>query len=416
MTKCMFFSSKETSMDCQTLPLNISAKMVGIGLSLTFLLYPKIVHAEDCSKALDPNLKSFMESTDTRSATAAFGHWASTADGSSWAKSNSQNGSLSFLGDFKLDLGYESKTGNKGSTTHNATDNTQQSFSNQQLTTLRQEITTTEQWRSYQTCILSQSPKGRLIFGSLAQVDTNDWHPVTLKLSSNRISDAIPTAIITSMSIYGANTDFTNWTGKKVSEDMTQILTRESGKALVITISTTLGSYSDSLPAVNETQAVEVHPPYCDACALLPTPPNGIFCLGRFNQYWSTKLANHGLTQEDGDGLPVRLRTQRLMAQCRVLTLTGTLSSQPPTAFPRESAVNYQQRIGQLRQSLQNQLQQSQQEINDLENQLNNQGDRWFQRESYTTSDPVTFCQHNPYLCQWLPIPSMVSPAMPRIF
>lgn len=374
-------------------------------LLASFLIWPYQAFGEDCSKALDPALKSFMENTDAAGASSAFGRWVETSEGHSWAKNNVQNGSLSFLGDFKLDLGFNSSSGGKDTSYRNGKDLTQQSFSSQELSVLRQEITTTDQWKAYQTCILSKFPNGRLVYGALEQIDASDWRPVTLKIASNRTSEAIPVAIVTSMAVYGADSGYENWRGKKVSEEMTQILMRQPGRALAVTISTTLGSYIESLPAVTETSAVEVHSPYCEPCALMPAPPNGVFCLGRFSQYWGTKLASHGLSQEDGEGLPVRLRTERLAAQCRAVALSGTLGSPPPGALPNESAVNYQQRIGQLRQALQGQLQQSQQEVSMLEGQLKNQGDRWFQAESYSSPDPIVFCQHNPYMCQWNPMP-----------
>ena len=40
------------------------------------------------------------------------------------------------------------------------------------------------------------------------------------------------------------------------------------------------------------------------------------FCLGRFSQYWGAKLASHGLSQEDGEGLPVRLRSPCVTRFC----------------------------------------------------------------------------------------------------
>lgn len=102
--------------------------------------------------------------------------------------------------------------------------------------------------------------------------------------------------------------------------------------ALAVTISPTLGSYIESLPAVAETSAVEIHTPYCEPCALMPAPANGVFV--------SVVSVSTGAQSWRATGFPKRMAKDFLFAYdhhvSRVFVRIGSMNQCLPSLLLRQ--------------------------------------------------------------------------------
>lgn len=248
--------------------------------------------------------------------------------------------------------------------------------------------------------------------GSLEKAE-GDPNTATLTLSFTRTSDLVPVPIITSFQVYGAETA-ENWTGQTLSHPMSTILQRQIGKPLVVSITTTLDTFSQTLPAEGQISVADIPIPMCQPCPTYSPPFGPAFgspyalvtsreerpgdpCQGRLLQDWKYRLSGHNLSPEYAEGRPLKFRMDYLAAKCADIAAQAKQLTHLP-ALMNQSADAYNQAEHTFESA---NLQSAQAAEHDMDTAMHNlqiARDTWFTNELPAFPTPIEYLCKNPSL------------------